>query len=472
MDSQDRDRSEMRRRDDTLARRLGEALDKMDFGNAGDCPDGEILAAYAEQGLDQAETGRWESHFASCSRCRKILLVLAASAETPLAEKEVAHLGKLVSAVRSPVEITGGPSSPVRPRSSDWRMRWLAPAFGVAAVLVVWFVMRPPWRTTDRGASPTLVAQAPKEEAPPSPAPAELDQLSRVQPLRDQKSLPTPPPDRPAKTPSLGGAAGALTEPGAESSNELKKTSPGGSFPRGALQRQEKLGTSSEQAEVLPPNNPASPPPPPQVRVAAGASDLAPSPQARAKADAAVPPAPEVPQSTSQTVTVTEAAPQVETTNGNLSGTNPQQPSANLPLNGRALPTFGAARQVREYFTLIKSPSGSILWRAGIGGSIERSTDAGKTWVPQASLIKEDWLAGAAVSDTVCWVVGRNGAIARTVDGERWERVAPPAQAATAAGKLPDVTGITASDALNATITTGNGRRFATQDGGKTWQAQ
>ena len=34
------------------------------------------------------------------------------------------------------------------------------------------------------------------------------------------------------------------------------------------------------------------------------------------------------------------------------------------------------------------------------------------------------------------------------------------------------VTGVTASDALKATITAGDGRRFATLDGGKTWQPQ
>jgi photosystem II stability/assembly factor-like uncharacterized protein len=179
-----------------------------------------------------------------------------------------------------------------------------------------------------------------------------------------------------------------------------------------------------------------------------------------------------MPQSTSQSVTVTEAAPLVETTNGNLAGTGQQQPSANVPVNGRALATFGATRTLRGFSALLKSPSGSTLWRARKGGLIERSTDAGKTWVSQTSLSREDWLAGAAVSDTVCWLAGRNGAIARTVDGEHWERVAPPVPAAVAAGKLPDLTGVTASDALNATITAGDGRRFGTLDGGKTWQAQ
>jgi photosystem II stability/assembly factor-like uncharacterized protein len=84
----------------------------------------------------------------------------------------------------------------------------------------------------------------------------------------------------------------------------------------------------------------------------------------------------------------------------------------------------------------------------------------------------DDWFAGAAVSDTVCWLVGRNGAIARTTDGEHWERVAPPAQSAGTAGKLPEWTGITARDAQSVTIAASDGRRFATQDGGKTWQMQ
>ena len=85
---------------------------------------------------------------------------------------------------------------------------------------------------------------------------------------------------------------------------------------------------------------------------------------------------------------------------------------------------------------------------------------------------KEDWFAGAAVSDTVCWLLGRNGAIARTRDGKSWESVTPPAQAAGTDAKLPDWTGITVRDAQSAAITASDGRKFATADGGKTWQAQ
>ena len=107
MDSQDRDESKIRQRQELLARRVGKALDHMKPHGEEECPDAEVIAAYAEQALGPAESAEWEGHFAACARCRNILRVLAASADTPLAEKEVAQLGELVSAVRAPVEITG-----------------------------------------------------------------------------------------------------------------------------------------------------------------------------------------------------------------------------------------------------------------------------------------------------------------------------------------------------------------------------
>src|SRR5579863_6143892 len=123
MDSQHRDDSKIRRREETLARRMGEALDQMKSHGAGECPDAEVIAAYAEQALAPAESAQWEGHFATCARCRRILRVLAASADMPLAGKEVAQLGELVSAVRAPVEITGGSIRRARPRFVDWRRR-------------------------------------------------------------------------------------------------------------------------------------------------------------------------------------------------------------------------------------------------------------------------------------------------------------------------------------------------------------
>ena len=217
MDAQEKDR--IRRRDEILARRVGEALDRMNPRGAQECPDAEIVAAYAEQALGPDDAGKWEGHFAACARCRKILRVLAASEDTPLAGKEVAQLGKLVAEVRAPVEIAAGSVNRGRPKFIGWSMRWLAPALGVAAVLAVWFAMRPPWRAMDRGTSATLVAQARKEEAPASATPA--DRFLGAAPGQEQKTQVAPAPDRFAENArSLNSPAGA---PIAQESLRTKK---------------------------------------------------------------------------------------------------------------------------------------------------------------------------------------------------------------------------------------------------------
>jgi hypothetical protein len=460
MDSQDRDETKIRRRQELLARRVGEALDQLKPHGEEECPDAEVIAAYAEQALGPAESAEWEGHFAACARCRKILRVLAASADTPLAEKEVAQLGKLVSVVRGPVEVTG--KSPVRARQRfvDWRARWLAPAIGVAAVLAVWFAMRPPWRAMDRGASETLVAQAPKEEVPLSPAPTELNQLSKGAPQQDRKAAPAPLPDRPsANAPSLNSPVGAPAKGRADAAAALDKISPSANEARSSLQKEKKLSALPDGREIQPS---AIPPPPPAPPKAQAAMEAPSAPQSEAK-DATSTTGAAAPQAETKANAIGGAASrdkQVATLQGEL------QPSVR---NERAVAAF---RQLQNYSSLLKAPSGSTLWRAGNGGVIERSTDAGKTWVSQISPTQVDWLAGAAVSDTVCWVAGRNGAIARTMDGAHWERISPPAQAVGTDAKLPDWTGITARDALSASIAANDGRKFATADGGKTWQLQ
>ena len=69
--------------------------------------------------------------------------------------------------------------------------------------------------------------------------------------------------------------------------------------------------------------------------------------------------------------------------------------------------------------------------------------------------------AGVAPSSNVCWLVGRFGAITLTTDGRVWRRIKFPEPA--------DLTSVTAADARTATVTTADGRQFATTDGGRTW---
>ena len=110
--------------------------------------------------------------------------------------------------------------------------------------------------------------------------------------------------------------------------------------------------------------------------------------------------------------------------------------------------------------TRIASPIPSILWRFAASGRIEYSSDEGTTWSVQADLGVE-LLTGSAPSELVCWVVGRAGFVARTTDGERWERATTPT--------ADDLVGVEAQDAMNATVVTAGGNRYVTADGGRSW---
>jgi len=537
---------------------MGDALDRLDHRGTGECPDAELIAAYHEKSLQPDEIARWEGHFAICGRCRKILAVLVATAEVPLAEKEVAHLGELVAASR-PIETT-------RPNRLAWRMRWLAPALGVAAVLAVWVAMRPPWRTADQSPSGTLIAQAPKSEPPPNTETRAVQQFSKATAKKESETDAEALKDRPAARPQspnlpadtlaknrldAGGTLGKLGQNSGVVENGLRDqkkvkgesnvaqagrttgeafdaaapASPAPAPPALPGKLPEALPRPQAQAQVTrqaPPvtetprstnqtvvateaaplvsatgstvggiggNAPArdkqvlaapggadktaAPPPPPTLPApVAGSPEPLPQEQAKAQATSQAPPVTETPGSVSQTVTVTESVPLVETTNSTLGGSLNNSTVKDLPLNGRDYQALLKLDPTRVIAVQVKTPTGKILWRAGKGGNIQRSADAGRTWILQTSPSQEDWLAGTAVSDKISWMVGRNGAIARTTDGGHWKKIAPPSVAADSSGKLPDWIGITAADARQATITASDQRQYATQDGGKTWKAQ
>ena len=463
MDSRKRDEWRERRREEVLARRMGEALDRFSSREAGGCPDADIVAAYHERALGPEETAQWESHFAGCARCRKILAVLAASVDAPLAETEVARLGELVaSAGRSPSDTPSKKLTPIRPGRWDWRARWLAPALGVAAVLAMWFAVRPPWRATEPGSPGTLVAQAPKNEVPPSAEPKEVDRFSKVAPQSDQKSAATTSRDRSAsKMPSLNSPVEAPAERRADAVNGIGQVSPSAEVATSAPQNEKKLeGTPEENA------TPAPAPTGPPRAVAKTETEAQPAmaaPQAQSSAGGIVA------GTVGNAASLDKLAPTPQPTAGAMATPGISSRDA---INKRTTQSLGAFKATAQTPVVVNSPSGSILWRAGKGGSIERSTDAGRTYAAQTSPLREDWLGAAAVSDTAAWLVGRNGAIARTTDGENWARVTPPSQATDSAAKLPDWIEITARDVQIATVTARDGRRFATQDGGKTWQSR
>ena len=109
---------------------------------------------------------------------------------------------------------------------------------------------------------------------------------------------------------------------------------------------------------------------------------------------------------------------------------------------------------------LVVSPDPATRWRVVPGGAVERSDDRGATWRVQITP-GERIIAGSAPSERVAWLAGENGLVLRTIDGERWQPTTAPA-----ATHLRD---IDALDQLEATVSTAEGRRFRTVDGGARW---
>jgi hypothetical protein len=481
MDPKEIDEAKLQRQA-LLAQRMGEALDRIAARDRRECPDPEIIAAYSEDSLDSAESSKWEGHFAACSRCRNILRVLAASADSPLAAKEVAQIGELVAAAR-PAAVerpsVAADRGATPPKVIQWPTRWLAPALAVAAVLAVWFAMRPPWRATDQGTSGTLVAQAPREEVASPPAePSVIQPPAEIAPQQQPKTESATSADR---SRAMSAPRNTPSEPGPE--RDLQKglnsrLSPRAGTAAGALPEEKKMDRLADGRQD-PSAAPAPVAPPPPSRLAMP-SPSAPQSQAKTALSGGAGEAPQVTASANAVENAPaardkQAADAIQNQTGSTSTSAVQQEQEIVPqvrAGARKEQAFGLARPLQKDSSLLKAPSDLIHWRAGKGGIIQRSPDSGKTWMSQPSPSKEDWLAGAAFSDTVCWLAGRRGAIARTTDGQNWQRIPPPAQAAAADGSQPDWTSISASDAQAAVVTAADGRKFATADGGKTWQPQ
>ncbi len=113
--------------------------------------------------------------------------------------------------------------------------------------------------------------------------------------------------------------------------------------------------------------------------------------------------------------------------------------------------------------TTVISPDGSVRWEFGSGGIIQRFGPGGMTAI-RVPGVTADLLAGSAPSSAVCWIVGQGGVVLRTIDGFDWEKVNSPTSS--------DLIAVTASGPDAAVATARDSRRYATSDGGQTWQPQ
>jgi hypothetical protein len=119
-----------------------------------------------------------------------------------------------------------------------------------------------------------------------------------------------------------------------------------------------------------------------------------------------------------------------------------------------------AARVVQP--VIVVSPGTMVRWRISRAGSVDYSTDAGRTWEARPTGVDVDLVAGASPSGTVCWIVGEAGTVLLTTNGTDWQRLTAPARL--------DLTTVEAIDARSAIVTAVNGQRFRTTDAGMSWQ--
>jgi photosystem II stability/assembly factor-like uncharacterized protein len=109
----------------------------------------------------------------------------------------------------------------------------------------------------------------------------------------------------------------------------------------------------------------------------------------------------------------------------------------------------------------VVSPDGKMQWRV-VHPILQQSANAGAEWStaytfdPQTRII-----AGSALSSSVCWFVGRSGAIVATFDGRTWQRIPFPVAV--------DLVAVTPTGAQSATIVTSDKRVFVTTDRGQQW---
>jgi photosystem II stability/assembly factor-like uncharacterized protein len=95
------------------------------------------------------------------------------------------------------------------------------------------------------------------------------------------------------------------------------------------------------------------------------------------------------------------------------------------------------------------------------GRQLERSTSGGSQWETASLSSPGVMTAGMSPASSVCWIVGRAGAVYVTTDGLRFVRVMFP--------ESIDLVSVTATDDRHATVMSADGRSFRTDDQGMTW---
>jgi hypothetical protein len=420
----------------------------------GGCPAPDILAAYYERSLNATESAQAEQHFANCARCQEELAAMV-RAEPPGKKDEQA--------------------------TWNWHAMWrvLTPLAAAAAVVAIWVALRPslngprevsksmnevaqttnPRTLNDAPAGPVNGRTAVSEQLPSSAAPSVKKLETMIADLDVKKKKGE---KKAGRDGLLGETLGALDarapatpaagSGGAITTNRIAANAKQGN--EALLESQSPAAKTPAKGEVTSPGADAA--------MTSPSPAVTPTPAPAAAL--ALPP-------TSSPSSSSGAGGGVS--RGALAGSVAKE-SANEAVStqldsnfrGRSLQRVLPNAQPIDFLSSqfkVASPDPNVIWRVGAAGTIELTKNGGKTWQGQFLNMKLLLVAGMAPSEKVCWLVGNDGAVLRTTDGFTWKKLAAPAAV--------NLVGVTAQDALRASVTASDGRTFSTEDGGKTWKA-
>jgi hypothetical protein len=125
------------------------------------------------------------------------------------------------------------------------------------------------------------------------------------------------------------------------------------------------------------------------------------------------------------------------------------------------LPAESSADSGAAATTELSSRDSAVRWRIAGPGVVERSLDTGLSWERLDTGTRTALAAGSCPSASVCWVVGRSGAVLLTTDARAWRRTSPPSS--------EDLIAVEASDAKTAVVRSAQGQAYQTTDGGASW---
>jgi hypothetical protein len=313
---------------------------------------------------------------------------------------------------------TAPPPPVTKPIWSRWHLQWLVPIATAATVAAIWVVT--PREEHARATSPLVdrVTEAPRTPPAATVAPAEPQNAVGAR-------SPAPPP----------------------SAKEFKQSPslPVGQSAAGAAKREEferrDAPTAERQADAFaqPQAAPVAPPVGPQ----AGTQEKDSGKPRQLQETVAVAPA----------SPAAAAAPPASTADAS---------AGNRGLRDRAADTRELAARAFAAPPEIRSPNSTNRWRIVNGGrQLERSTSGGSQWETASLSSPGVMTAGMSPASSVCWIVGRAGAVYVTTDGLRFVRVMFP--------ESIDLVSVTATDDRHATVMSADGRSFRTDDHGATW---